>query len=106
MRISTTVLVLGVLAAWSCLSAPRASAADPTVACERAILSGSQKLAHATLAGTASCESRKRAAQLPPGTDCATEPKTVDARAKASAGLAKSVAMRCGGGDRQCGTAD
>ena len=107
MRISTTVLVLGVLATGSCVSASRASAAaDATVACERAILSGSQKLAHATLAATASCESRKRAAQLPPGTDCATEAKTVDARAKASASLAKSVAMRCGGGDRQCGTAD
>ena len=37
-----------------------ARAADPILACQRALLAASQKLAHATLAATASCEARKQ----------------------------------------------
>ncbi len=84
----------------------RAGAADATLACERALLAGSQKLAHAALAATASCETRKRAGKLPPGTECATEPKTLDAHDKASAALARTLAKRCGGADHVCATGD
>jgi len=97
-RVWTVVLLLGV--------AVPARAADPIVACERALLAGSQKLAHATLAATASCEARKRSAKLPAATDCSLDPGTVAARDKASADLATALAKRCGGADKQCGTGD
>jgi len=83
-----------------------ARAADPILACQRALLAGSQKLAHATLAATESCEARKRSAQLPVDIDCASEAKTVAARTKAGAALMQQVAKRCGGPDHACGTGD
>ncbi len=99
--------LLMVFAAVASLAVREASAAaDPTLACERAILAASQKLAHATLAATARCEGRKRAGDLPPGTDCGTETTTVDALIKAHGDLTHALAMRCGGGDHECGTSD
>lgn len=87
-------------------SVPPAGAADPILACQRALLAGSQKLAHATLAATAGCEARKRSGKLPVDTDCANEAATVAARTKAGADLAKALAKRCGGADHACGTGD
>ncbi|MBI3768510.1 MAG: hypothetical protein HY271_08440 [Deltaproteobacteria bacterium] len=82
------------------------SATNVALTCERALLAAPQKLAQSTLGALSACENAKRAAKLPAETQCTADAKSAAALAKARTQLDGAVGQKCGGGDRQCGTAD
>jgi len=90
-------------------TAPAARAAD-ALTCQRAVAKGVTKLVKLATKALQRCEDAKvrgrGGALVPPFADCHADAKTAATLAKASSKLRATVAKRCGGDDRACGTAD
>ncbi len=108
-RGSVRAVLLSGLLALAVVLAPNTASAD-AIDCQRTIAKGVTKFVKARAKALQRCEDAKVRGRgdllFPPDADCLIDFKTSTAIAKAASKLRSSIAKRCAGDDRICGTGD
>ena len=88
------------------VAAPAAAKTDPAVVCKAKIIDGAAKLLRQVANATQKCRDAVLSGDLPPGTNCTTEPKTAALITGYENALARTIARNCGGDDNACASPD